>query len=293
MSWLLFLDESGHDHKQMPFEVRGGVALHARKLWSFIQAWRRLEEDCFGATLASFGHEAKGYKLLDRDRFKWAAQQPQLPALERRKLARAFLELSRKKERLSRSHFTAYGQASLEMARGVFDLLDGHDAILFASLISRGARQPTDYLRTHHLRKDHVFLLERLYYFLEEQQDHGLLVMDESDKSQDRVFVQRLQDYFERTAVGRNRAYWIVPAPLFVASDMTYAVQAADICLYAINWGFRLSQWGDQHAIRLEIATEFGPKLSRLQWQGEGQRDDRRYRSFGIVFVPDPYEDRP
>jgi len=29
MAWLLFLDESGHDHKQMPYEVRGGVALHA------------------------------------------------------------------------------------------------------------------------------------------------------------------------------------------------------------------------------------------------------------------------
>ena len=28
MSWLLFLDESGHDHRHMPYEVRGGVALH-------------------------------------------------------------------------------------------------------------------------------------------------------------------------------------------------------------------------------------------------------------------------
>jgi hypothetical protein len=38
MSWLLFLDESGHDHKQMPYEVRGGVALHARELWPFVRA---------------------------------------------------------------------------------------------------------------------------------------------------------------------------------------------------------------------------------------------------------------
>ena len=29
MSYLLFLDESGHDHRTMPYEVRGGVALHA------------------------------------------------------------------------------------------------------------------------------------------------------------------------------------------------------------------------------------------------------------------------
>ena len=36
MSWLLFLDESGHDHKQLPYEVRGGIALHARQLWPFV-----------------------------------------------------------------------------------------------------------------------------------------------------------------------------------------------------------------------------------------------------------------
>ena len=27
MAWLLFMDESGHDHKDSPYEVRGGYAL--------------------------------------------------------------------------------------------------------------------------------------------------------------------------------------------------------------------------------------------------------------------------
>ncbi|HTU89082.1 MAG TPA: hypothetical protein VMF69_03195 [Gemmataceae bacterium] len=35
MAWLLFLDESGHDHKQMPYEVRGGIAFQDSQLWSF------------------------------------------------------------------------------------------------------------------------------------------------------------------------------------------------------------------------------------------------------------------
>lgn len=48
MSWLLFLDESGHDHKKMPYEVRGGVAMHAGQLWPFVQAMQRLELECFG-----------------------------------------------------------------------------------------------------------------------------------------------------------------------------------------------------------------------------------------------------
>jgi hypothetical protein len=76
MSWLLFLDESGHDHKTMPYEVRGGIALHDRELWPFAQAVQRLELDAFGAELAQYKTELKGSKLLDKDRFKWAAQGP-------------------------------------------------------------------------------------------------------------------------------------------------------------------------------------------------------------------------
>ena len=37
MAWLLFMDESGHDHKQMPYEVRGGFALHDEQLWPFVR----------------------------------------------------------------------------------------------------------------------------------------------------------------------------------------------------------------------------------------------------------------
>jgi hypothetical protein len=275
----------------MPFEVRGGIALHASKLWNFIQGWRRLEEDCFGTTLVTFGKEAKGAKLLDRDRFKWAADAARMPDADRRKLARQFLEKGREKSAPTRAQFSAYGQASLEMARGAFELLLAHDAQLFASLIPRGTKPPANFQYEDYLRKDQVFLLERYYYFLEAKHEHGLLVMDESDKSLDRAFVRRLEAYFKNTAVGRNRSYWIVPSPLFVASDMTYAVQAADLCLYCINWGFRLSFWGE-HPQRGEIATEFGPKIRRLQWSGQGYRDGQVYDSFGVVMVPDPYEAR-
>ena len=76
MSYILFLDESGHDHRTMPYEVRGGVILHASKLWPFVQGMRRLEMTSFGATLASVGSELKGHRLLDKNRFKWARQGP-------------------------------------------------------------------------------------------------------------------------------------------------------------------------------------------------------------------------
>ena len=38
-----------------------------------------------------------------------------------------------------------------------------------------------------------------------------------------------------------------MPTPFFVSSDMSYAVQAADLCIYCIyciNWGFRLPARG-------------------------------------------------
>ena len=74
MAWLLFLDESGHDHKQMPYEVRGGVALRDGDLWAFTRAMQRLEQDIFGCSLAEFGKEIKGSTLLDKKRFRFAAQ---------------------------------------------------------------------------------------------------------------------------------------------------------------------------------------------------------------------------
>jgi len=143
-----------------------------------------------------------------------------------------------------------------------------------------------------YLRKDQVFLLERFFYFLETKREHGILVMDEVDKAEDRRFVARLQADFTKTVKGRYRTTWIVPTPFFVASDMTYAVQAADVCIYCINWGFRVASVGMDAAVREEIALEFGPWLNRLQFRGQGYHEGEVFESFGIVYVPDPYAGR-
>lgn len=180
MSWLLFLDESGHDHKQMPYEVRGGVALHVGKLWPFVRAMQKLELDAFGAQLSLYRKELKGSTLLDKKRFK----------------------------------------------------------------------------------------------------------------SADRRFVQRLEGYFTKTTIGRYRSHWMVPSPFFVASDMSYAVQAADLCIYCVNWGYRLPEQGMNAPARTEIERAFGAWLDRLQFRGEGYRDGRVFRTFGIVHVPDLFEAR-
>jgi hypothetical protein len=51
--------------------------------------------------------------------------------------------------------------------------------------------------------------------------------------------------------------------PLIVASDMIYPMQAADICIYCVNWGFRIPTRGMNAPTRSEIADEFGPWLNR------------------------------
>ena len=292
MSYLLFLDESGHDHRTMPYEVWGGVALHASKLWPFVQEMQRLELFSFGTLLHQFQTELKGCKLLAKDRFRWAAQGPRMSDEERRKQCRSFLTKGLEKKPPSRTEFTAFGQASLEMATGVFELLRQHEAQLFASAIPRRVARPSTFEAKEYLRKDHVFLLERYYYFLERQKQHGLIVMDQAGKSEERRFVRRLESYFRKTRAGRYRSAWIVPTPFFVSSDMTYPVQAADLTIYCVNWGFRLPHRGMRAPVRKEIAESYGPWLCQIQFYGEGYRDGAVYDSYGIVFVPDPYEGR-
>lgn len=291
MSYLLFLDESGHDHHTTPYEVRGGIAIHADKLWAFIQAMQNLEQSAFGGFLRHYRSEIKGSRLLAKDRYRWAAQDSLLDDEARRKHALAFLNKGVERRAPSRIEFTAFGQASLMMARGIFDLLRSHEATLFAAVIPTVPRPPT-YEAEEFLRKDHVFLMERYFYFLESRKETGLLVMDASEKAADRKFVDRMEMYFQKTHTGRYRTTWIAPVPFFVASDMTCAVQAADVCIYCLNWGFRLPTMGMNAPTRPEIEQEFALLIRRLQFEGDGYREGKVFKTHGIVYVPDPYAAR-
>lgn len=287
MAWLLFLDESGHDHKQMPYEVRGGIALQDSQLWPFTRAVQQLERIAFGCALHEFKKELKGSTLLDAKRFKFANQALPMETAERQKHCRAFLTKGLQKLKPTSSEFCAYGQACIEMARGIFELLRNHRAKLFASAIPRGTGR-ADGPSEDYLRKDQVFLLERYFYFLEGEKENGLLVMDGTEKSQDRKFVRQLEGYFTRTNTGRYRTQWIVPTPFFVSSDMAYPIQAADLCIYCVNWSFRLPTQGMNEPVREEIRTEFLDWLRWLQYHGQGYREGRVFESWGICFVPNP-----
>lgn len=250
----------------------------------------RLELEAFGVRLAEYRIELKGSKLLARNRFKWAAQAGRMDDEARRRHCRLFLTKGLEHKQPVRDEFTAYGQACLEMARGIFEILRQMDAVLFAAAIPAAVTKPATFQADEFLRKDHVYLLERFFYFLEAKQQHGILVLDAVDRGADQKFVRRLERYFMKTLTGRYRAAWIVPVPLFVSSDLTYAVQAADLLIYCVNWGFRVSTLGMTAPVRPEIAKEFGPWMQQLQYHGQGYRDGRVFETFGVCFVPDPYE---
>ncbi|HEY7198668.1 MAG TPA: hypothetical protein VIC57_00575 [Candidatus Dormibacteraeota bacterium] len=55
MSFLCFLDESGQDHRESPYEVRGAVAVHDSRLWDLVVALRRAEQRHFGTSYAGPG----------------------------------------------------------------------------------------------------------------------------------------------------------------------------------------------------------------------------------------------
>lgn len=92
MGWFLFVDESGQDGRNSPYEVLAGVAVEDRELWRLIQALKNSQEAHFGMRLFdAYGAEAKGQKLLRTKTFKLAGQKPPLLAADRTILAHTAL----------------------------------------------------------------------------------------------------------------------------------------------------------------------------------------------------------
>ncbi len=73
---------------------------------------------------------------------------------------------------------------------------------------------------------------------------------------------------------------------------MVYPVQAADLAIYCVNWGFRLPKRRMNEPVRPEIAERYRQWLDQLQFWGNAHYEDSVYPSYGIVFVPDPYSSR-
>jgi len=293
---LLFVDESGTDRKQAPYEVLAGIAIQESRFWNLVQAIRTAELEVFGRRLHELGIEFKGKRLLKRKIFRFANQSAELPALHRRELTRSFLkkgvpdsdELQAENPR--REEFAAYGQSVLEFVHRIFDLCATHQVKIFASMVSKNAPRPSGDL----LRKDYVYLFERYFYYLEDlsPDEHGLIIFDEIEKSRCRKLINQMEKYFAETSKGRVRSARIVPEPFFVHSDLTKAVQIADIIAYCLNWGVRLKRMAEPTRPEME---RFGQRVLDLKYVSKRFDDDgNEWPVYGVTYIDDlrPITDR-
>lgn len=288
---LLFIDESGHDHREAPYEVLAGVAIRERDLWNLIQAIRDAELEFFGLHMAEVGLEFKGRKLLKRKTVGFAAEGAPIEVNQRRNLVRQLLQKGWQRSQgmtvddVKFNELVAYGQTTIAFVRRVFELATRYQARIFAAMVSTSAPRHADPL---FLRKDYAYLFERFYHYLEaiSQDEMGLIVFDELEKAQSRILLGQLEKYFLESGTGYQRSSRIVPEPFFVHSDLTTAVQLADLAAYCLNWGLRLK------SMTAPTRTEIEP-LGRMvydmkytgTWFDEATQQEKPL--YGIFYLDD------
>lgn len=236
MSYFLFIDESGQDQRDSPYEVLAGVAVEDRRLWPLIRAVQELELECFGQRYAADERELKGKKLLKRKVFRHAGQAEAIPLAGRSEIAQRCLADGAS---ASRFEMAALGQAKIDFVARALKLCDEFGCKAFASIVPRAApRPPADGA----LRKDYAYLFERFFYFLEDlESDHqGLVVFDELERTQGHLLVSQMATYFSELQVGRERSATVIPEPFFVHSHLTTGIQLADLVAYIAAWGMQV-----------------------------------------------------
>ncbi|MBU6267972.1 MAG: DUF3800 domain-containing protein [Sphingomonadales bacterium] len=278
MSWTLFIDESGQDQRQSPYEVLAGIAVQDRKVWPLIRDLSDAQQHIFGMRLfEAYGREAKAQKLLDRKTFRHAAQLDPFDHAPRTQLAREMLGDGTAP---TRARLTALGQAKIEYCRFSLDLARRHGARVFATIVPREAARPE---KGEALRKDYAFLFERFYYFLNGMAENpmGYLVFDELDRSAAHLLLGQVAGYFVNTRNGRSRSRLIIPEPFFVHSDLTTLIQTADIVAYVISWGLRLRRMTAPARGELQPLVEL---VRRLEFR---HRTDAGYPIHGMKLIDD------
>jgi hypothetical protein len=286
------LDESGTDLRSSPCEVLAGVAIRDQHLWNLVCQVQEAEVDFFGRRLTPGTLEMKATKLLKRKTFRMAAQQQPIEASERTALARSCLEKGEKSKgkqptsAANRRELTALAQAKIAFVERVFELCGQHAVRTFASVVP--AKAPRS--EGHYLRKDYSYLFERFFYFLEEQriEELGLVIFDELERSQCHMLIDQMSLYFRETATGRLRAGRIIPEPFFVHSELTTAIQIADLVAYVVCWGVRFGPLKDL-ARRDELHT-IANLVSELRYRTV--RDERPIWSFTVIEDLRPREER-
>lgn len=279
MAYILFLDESGHDLKDSPYEVIAGVAVEDKNVWNLIRQIHLLEENIFGRRYSYGERELKARKILKTKTYRLADQLEPIEPGERKQLAKECLDNG---EQVTKRQLTALAQAKLAFTEEILQLVANFRCKAFASIVTQdfNPKDTPDYLR-----KDYVYLFERFFYFLEDKQNEpsGILVFDETEKNQSQRLIQQIENYFKKTHKGRTRASLLIPEPLFVHSDLTTGIQIADLIAYLVSWGLRLNGMNANTRPELEPLCDL---IKPMRYRTTREIDDvSEHEIWSITFI--------
>lgn len=284
---LYFVDESGIDLKEAPCSVLAGIGVAEAKVWPFAQQFLKLKEETLRFPRDQ-GYEAKGTKLLNRRVFRQAALAPELERSDRDRAVEALLDKNSRGDNASFLELVGLAQAKLAFAREALDLAERFGMTVFASIVPRDAPQQRD---DAILRKDFAYLFERIHCHVCDGQDdeHGVLIFDEQDRALSKGLLDQINRYFVETDRGKQRAERMIPMPFFVHSELTPAIQLADIVAYTINWGLRLGKMPEPARAELK---PYADKVFALRYQGREVPISRRLLArrrpiWGITYIED------
>jgi hypothetical protein len=284
---LYFVDESGIDLKRSPCLVLAGVGIKERDVWPMAQAFDKLRVDCLRFP-AEMAYEVKGSKLLKTRVFKQAGTREPMPVQERNEAVERLLQKNNRGENAGALELAALAQAKLEFVNRALDLAADFDISVFASIVPREAPQQRD--RTF-LRKDFSYLFQRIHCHVCDQkaEDHAVMIFDEQDPALSQRLLDQIHRYFIETDRGQQRAERMIPMPFFVHSDLTPAIQIADLVAYIVNWGLRMSRMPEPARDELR---PYADKVFSLRYEGYEVPLNRKLRKrgkkiWGIAYIPD------
>ncbi len=260
---LYFVDESGIDLKEAPCLVLAGVAIEEADVWPLTQAFWRLSAEILRFP-AEMSYEIKGSKLLKKRVFHHASLVDPLPGEQRDAAIDQLLKKNSEGQAVGREELAALAQAKLLFVERALGLAADFGMTVFASIVPRDAPQQRD--RTF-LRKDFAYLFQRIHCHVCDQDDdvHGVLIFDEQDPALSQRLMDQIHKYFRETDRGQQRAERMIPMPFFVHSDLTPAIQIADLVAYIVNWGLRLDRMPEPARTELK---PFADRVFQLRYSG-------------------------
>lgn len=284
---LYFVDESGIDLKKAPCLVLAGVAIREKDIWPMTQAVDSLRAEVLRFPVER-PYEVKGSKLLKRRVYMHASWTDPLSTADRNAAIERLLIKNEEGINAGREELAALAQAKLLFVERALGIAADFGMAVFATIVPRDAPQQKD---RSFLRKDFAYLFQRIHCHTCDQadHDHGVLIFDEQDPALSQRLLDQIHKYFRETDRGQQRAERMIPMPFFVHSDLTPAIQIADLVAYIINWGLRKQRMAQPAREELK---QLADRVFQLQYQGREVMLKRRIgrrgkRIYGIAYIPD------